>query len=202
MAQRAQTIARWPGAIILLHWVMGLSLGVMLWAGFAMTRAAHLAETTGDFGVTVLGLPLFEAYQLHKSVGVVLFALVLTRGFLRLRLGDPVLPADMTRPERMAAKTVQVVLYGLMLAMPVTGWLLASSSTLGLPTVIFGLFELPHPIGPDAAREAVLARIHWAGAWAMIALATLHAGAALKHHLVDRNDVLRAMLPRGAPNLD
>ncbi|WP_170431520.1 cytochrome b [Ruegeria arenilitoris] len=195
MAPRATSTARWPSAIILLHWVMALALGVMLWAGFAMTSAAHVAETTGDFSITVLGLRLFDAYQLHKSVGVVLFALVLTRTVVRFRLKGPDLPSDLTRLEQIAATTVQLALYALMLGMPITGWLLAASSTLSIPTMVFGLFELPHPIGPDAEREAALAFVHWAGAWAMIILAALHTAAALKHHFFDRNDILQAMLP-------
>ena len=55
---------------------MAAALALMLLGGFAMTRAAHHAEATGDFSTTVLGLPLFEAFQLHKSVGVVLFGIV------------------------------------------------------------------------------------------------------------------------------
>ncbi|MDX8350656.1 cytochrome b [Cognatiyoonia sp. IB215446] len=196
MAQRHLTSWRWSPAIILLHWVMAVALCAMLLAGFAMTRAAHLAEATGDFSLTVFGLSLFDAYQLHKSLGFILFLTVITRGVMRLHSGAPSFPADMSALERVAARSVQVALYGLMLGVPITGWLLASSSTLGLPTIVFGLFELPHPLGPDAAREAFLGTLHWAGAWAVIGLAGLHIAAALKHHLVDRDDVLRAMLPR------
>lgn len=196
MTRRTQTPARWPAVIVLLHWEMAAALAAMLAGGLAMTRAAEHAVTTGDFSATVTGLPLFDAYQLHKSVGVTLFALVLLRLALRLALPSPSLPEHMRAPELLVARGAHVLLYALMLGLPITGWLLASSSTLGLPTVVFGRFELPHPLTPDAGREALLGMLHWLGGWALIATAGLHVAAALKHHLVDRDDVLRAMLPR------
>lgn len=174
---------------------MASALALMLLAGFAMTRAVHHAEITGDFSATVLGLPLFEAFQLHKSVGVVLFIAVLLRLSVRVAMITPEFPVHMPPVERLAARAVQVGLYALMLSMPITGWLLASSSSLGLPTVVLGLFELPHPLGPDATREILFATLHWAGAWGLIGLAGLHTAAALKHHFIDRDNVLFEMLP-------
>ncbi|WP_428929829.1 cytochrome b [Marinibacterium sp. SX1] len=195
MSSRQSSTAQWPVAIILIHWVMAAALALMLLGGFAMTRAAHHAETTGDFSLTVLGLPLFDAFQLHKSMGVVLFAAVLLRLLVRAIVATPELPTHMPPLERRAARAAQIGLYALMFSMPITGWLLASSSTLGLPTVVFGLFELPHPIGPDATREALFATLHWAGAWALTGLAGLHTAAALKHHFIDRDNILSEMLP-------
>lgn len=196
MMRRAHSPARWPAALVLLHWTMAAALAAMLAGGLAMTRAAEHATETGDFSVTVAGLPLFDAYQLHKSVGVTLFALVLLRVALRLVLPSPSLPERMRAPERLAARGAHIMLYGLMLGLPISGWLLASTSTLGLPTVVFGLFELPHPLGPDAGQETLFGTLHWLGGWALIATAGLHVAAALKHRFVDHDNVLRAMLPR------
>ena len=196
MTRRTHSSARWPAALVLLHWAMAAALVAMLAGGLAMTQAAAHAAVTGDFSATVAGVPLFEAYQLHKSVGVTLFALVLLRLALRLVLPSPRLPVHMRAAERLAAQGAHVLLYGLMLGLPVSGWLLASTSTLGLPTVVFGLFELPHPLGPDAGREVLFGTLHWVGGWALICLAGLHVAAALKHHLIDRDNVLHAMLPR------
>lgn len=196
MPRRTQSPVCWPAALVLLHWAMATALAAMLASGLAMTRAAEHAEEAGDFSVTVGGLPLFDAYRLHKSVGVLLFALVAVRLVLRLALPAPALSGHMRPAERLAARGAHVLLYGLMLGLPISGWLLASASTLGLPTVVFGLFELPHPLGPDAGREALFGMLHWLGGWALIGTAGLHVAAALKHHLVDCDDVLRAMLPR------
>ncbi|MEE2809430.1 MAG: cytochrome b [Pseudomonadota bacterium] len=195
MSSRQSSAAQWPVAIVLIHWVMAAALALMLLGGFAITRAAHHAEATGDFSVTVLGLPVFDAFQLHKSVGVVLFLAVLLRFLARAVVHTPELPAHMPLMERRAARAAQIGLYALMLSMPITGWLLTSSSTLGLPTVVFGLFELPHPLGPDSTREALFATLHWAGAWALTGLAGLHTAAALKHHFIDRDTILSEMLP-------
>lgn len=180
----------------LLHWAMAALLLAMVFAGLIMTRAADTAAATGDYSTRVLGLTIFDAYQLHKSVGAVLFALVLLRLIIRLRLPGPAFPGHMPRVERLAARGAHLALYGLMLSLPVTGWLMASASPLGIPTIVFGLFALPHPIGSDAGLEATLGILHLTGGLALLALTALHVAAALKHHLVDRDDVLRAILPR------
>jgi cytochrome b561 len=174
---------------------MAAMLLAMVGAGLVMARAAETAAASGDFSARVLGLSIFEAYQLHKSVGVVLFALVLFRLVWRLTYRSPELPSAMPRTERLAALGTHAILYALMLTMPLTGWLLASASPLGIPTLVFGVLPLPHPIGPDADTEAVLSGLHLAGGLALLALAGLHVAAALKHHFIDRDDVLRAMLP-------
>lgn len=185
----------WHPVLQVLHWSMAAMLLAMVGAGLVMARAAETAAASGDFSAQVLGLSIFEAYQLHKSVGVVLFALVLFRLVWRLTHSSPELPSAMPRTERLAALGTHAILYTLMLTMPLTGWLLASASPLGIPTLVFGVLPLPHPIGPDADTEAVLSGLHLAGGLALLALAGLHVAAALKHHFIDRDDVLRAMLP-------
>lgn len=82
-----------------------------------------------------------------------------------------------------------------MLSLPLTGWLLSSSSTLGLPTIVFGLFHLPHPVAPDATLEWVFGWLHFLGGCALTGLAALHIAAALKHHFVNGDTVLPSMLP-------
>lgn len=186
---------RWPAVIILLHWMMAAALVAMVTGGLLMKNAANHAAETGNFGVSVLGLPLFDAYQLHKSVGVLLFALVIVRLSARLVSNSPHPPESMGLIERRAAKSAHLMLYVLMVSMPLSGWLLSASSPLDIPTNIFGLFELPHPVAPNANREAMMAIIHEVGGWALITLAIVHLFAALKHHFVNRDQVLSAMLP-------
>lgn len=189
-------MAHWHPLQKLLHWTIAAMLLAMVAAGLTMTRAADTAAATGDYTARVLGLTIFDAYQLHKSIGVVLFALVLLRLIVRLRLSGPAFPDHMPRLERLAARGAHLALYALMLSLPVTGWLMASASPLGIPTIVFGLFALPHPIGPDADLETVLSVLHLGGGLALLALTALHVAAALKHHLIDHDDVLLAMLPR------
>lgn len=185
----------WPGWFIALHWVIALMLSIMIGVGFVMVAVEETAAATGDFTIKVFGLPLYQAYQLHKSVGLTLFWLIVLRLGLRLTLGLTAPRHDHSRLERFVARTVQIVLYALMLSMPLTGWLMASSSPLGLPTMWFGLVNVPHPLGPDAARKEILATLHALGGYALLAIAGLHAAAALRQHLVDRDGTLTAMLP-------
>jgi cytochrome b561 len=88
--------------------------------------------------------------------------------------------------------------------MPLVGWALVSASPFNIPTVLYGVVPWPHlPIVTDlpnkAAVEAGLKLVHASGAWFLIALLVLHAGAALRHHFVLRDDTLRRMLPSLGP---
>lgn len=185
---------QWHPIIKSLHWLMAVLLLSMLTFGFLMSRLADTAATTGDYSATLFGLSIFDAYQLHKSFGVLLFALVLLRGAVR-SVTRPVRHAGLAPFEARASSLVHLALYVLMLSLPLTGWLLASSSMLGLPTIVFGVFHLPHPVAPDAALERAFGWLHFLGGSALTGLAALHIGAALKHQLVNRDTVLSSMLP-------
>ncbi|WP_341367561.1 cytochrome b/b6 domain-containing protein [Yoonia sp. BS5-3] len=185
---------QWHPVLKSLHWLMAVLLLAMLAMGFTMSRLAHAAATTGDYSVTLLGLSIFDAFQLHKSIGVLLFALLVARGVIRFATKAPH-HAHLKPIERRAAALVHLGLYCLMLTMPITGWLLASSSPLGIPTIVFGLFSLPHPIHPSTGAEMLFGWLHFLGGCALGALAAMHIAAALKHHFVDRDDVLTSMLP-------
>lgn len=174
----------WPARA--LHWAMAALIVFLLGVGVYMTR---LDDVFARFALT----------QTHKSYGFVVFALALAR--LAWRLANPAVPADPP-----AAKAWEVALsrashwgfYGLMILMPLSGWLMASASelqdTYGVRNMVFGLFELPDPFVPgDRKLEAVFKLVHNAGAIALALLLALHVGAALKHHLVMRDDVLRRM---------
>lgn len=172
---------QWHPIVKLLHWLMAVLLISMLGIGFAMTGLADQAAHSGDYSARILGVSIFDAYQLHKSIGVTLFAILVVR--LAVRWGTvPVHHGDLASFERMTSKLVHTALYALMLALPLTGWMLAASSPLGLPTVVFGLFHLPHPVGPSATAEAFWGWLHCLGGLALTALAAMHIAAALKHH--------------------
>jgi cytochrome b561 len=173
----------WPARA--LHWSMAVVIVALLVLGFVMANAID------DLALR------FRLTQLHKSWGSVVFALALAR--LGWRLVNPT-PAEAPGAawERAAARLAHGLLYALMIAMPVSGWLMASASPLqemvGVRNMVFGLFELPDPFVPgDRALEAVFRTIHVGGGLLLAALLVLHAGAALKHHFVLRDDVLRRM---------
>lgn len=173
------------------HWLIALLFVGMVALGFTMTALT-------------LTHPLkFPAYQLHKSLGVTIFGLMWLRLGWRLAGGAPALPAMLKPWERAAARLTHWGLYAILLAMPLTGWVVVSASPLGIPTVLYGLVRLPH-LGFVAARpdkeaiEAVAATVHAVLAWSALALLALHVAAALRHHVVLKDDVLRRMLPSRA----
>lgn len=187
-------MSQWHPISKLLHWLMAALLLAASGLGFSMTRLANQAEQSGDYSATLLGLGIFDAYQLHKSIGVLLFALIILRVAVR-SVTSPASHPAMPQLEATVSHAVHVALYGVMGGFPLSGWLLASSSPLQLPTVVFGLFQLPHAVGPDEAAEQVWAWVHFLAGLALAALATLHIAAAIKHHLWDRDGVLLSMLP-------
>lgn len=189
---------QWHPIVKLLHWLMAVLLISMLGIGFAMIWLANQAAHSDDYSARMLGVSIFDAYQLHKSIGVTLFTMLIVRLAVRW-VTVPAHHGDLASFERTASKLVQTALYALMLALPLAGWpagwILAASPPLGLPTVVFGLFHLPHPVGPSATAEAFWGWLHCLGGLALTALAAMHVAAALKHHFWNRDSVLRSMLP-------
>jgi cytochrome b561 len=189
MAGAART--RYSAVAIVLHWTIAAAILVQLAAGLWMVGSIRSP------GAQALA---FSVYQWHKSLGLAILALSVVRLCWRLANPPPALPIAMTRIERLAARAAHALFYGLTLGLPLVGWALVSASPLGLPTTVFGLFELPH-IGWLSGRgggiEAAFRSTHRAMGHALIVLLVLHIAAALKHHLIDRDDALARMLPQG-----
>jgi cytochrome b561 len=106
----------------------------------------------------------------------------------------PPLPPGASRFTRRASAWSHGALYALMLLMPVTGYLMSSANTLGVPTVIFGVIEVPHLLGADARLEALFKTMHAWSATALALLVALHVLAALKHGIVSRDGVWTRMV--------
>jgi cytochrome b561 len=129
----------------------------------------------------------------HISFGMLLFALVVIRIGLRLILGTPGLPREISELERWVAKVAHLVLYGLLVAIPVLGILVTWYR--GDALSFFGLFTIPAPVSADSATARTIRELHSLCANLILILAGLHAAAALWHHYVRRDDVLKRMLP-------
>ncbi len=158
---------------------------------------AALVLTTIGIALYMTGLPLspdkIKVYNLHKSIGVTILALAVLRLLWRLASPAPPLPADMAPWERRAARASHVALYGLLFAQPAIGVL--HSNAASFPVVVFGVFALPAVIGPDAELKQVLEVVHrWLGR-GFLGLICLHVAAALRHHFVLKDDIMRRMLP-------
>lgn len=174
---------RYDAVAMALHWVMAATIIGLLVMGFVMTGLQPGSSTQ------------FRLYQLHKSLGAVILVLALGRLAWRLGHRPPALPAGMGGAERLIAHAGHWGLYALMFGLPLAGWAVVSTSPYNIPTVLFGLVGLPHLPLPKALNGAAKAA-HLTGAWLLIVLVLGHAGAALRHHFILRDDVLLRMMPR------
>lgn len=129
----------------------------------------------------------------HKWCGVTIFVLVLLRLSWRLMNPPPPQTASMSRWQLQASEIMHRLLYVLMLAMPLSGWLMSSAK--GVPTVWFGLIQLPDLLEKNKPLGKALEEVHETLAYIILVFVTVHVLAALKHHFIDRDNVLARMLP-------
>jgi cytochrome b561 len=156
---------------------------------------AALVLTTIPVGFVMLALPQGRVqntlFDLHRSIGVLLFALVVIRLAWRLT-HPPLLLDDLSAWQRLASGTVHRLLYAILLIQPIIGWW--GTSAFGAPINVFWLIELPPLVSKDElAAKQILA---WHGVVGVTLSATIaiHISAALFHHFVRRDEVLRRML--------
>jgi cytochrome b561 len=97
--------------------------------------------------------------------------------------------------ERRLAGLAHAALYALLLIAALSGWLRVSSAIIPIPTRFFDLFVIPNLVGVDGALSDDMALLHYVVSRLLIGLLVLHVAAAVKHHLIDRDDVLVRMLP-------
>ena len=171
---------RYTGVAIGLHWVIA----------FAIIGAFAL-------GLYMHELPLspqkLKLYSWHKWAGVTIFLFVVLRLGWRLVHRPPELPATLPAWQRQVAAATHVLLYLLMFAVPLSGWLMSSAK--GFQTVWFGVLPLPDLLDKNKDLGDALQQAHMLLNFGMAALVIAHLGAALKHHVIDRDDVLARMLP-------
>jgi cytochrome b561 len=180
---------RYHGFAIGLHWLIAILTVGMLILGKYMTS---LEESE----------PLrFALTQWHKSFGVVALLLILIRVFWRLTHRPPRLPGHLKPWEIKVAGFAHILLYLLIILIPVSGWIMVSSSPLGLPTVVFNSIQWPHLAPLDtlpgkAELSSLFREIHAVAGSVLILLLVAHIGAALRHRFVLRDDVMNRMSPK------
>jgi cytochrome b561 len=171
---------RYGAVAIVLHWALAAALAWLFWRGWTMVDMD-------------LSPDKFTAYATHKSLGLTVFAAALFRLAWRWTHPVPPLPADTPRWQHLVAHTTHYSLYGLLLLIPLSGWVL--NSTTGFPLSWFGWFGLPPLTAADQAAIPLAASVHsWLG-WALLALVALHVAGALQHALILRDGLLYRMLP-------
>ena len=171
---------RYTLTAIRLHWLMALLMIGLFGVGLYMTGLK-------------LSPQKLQIYAWHKWAGVTVFVLALARLAWRIGHRPPPDPAGMPRWQVVAAHGVHHLLYVLMLAIPLSGWLMSSAK--GFQTVWFGVLPLPDLLQKDKALGDLLQTVHQSLNYTLAGLVLAHAGAALKHHFVDRDGVLARMLP-------
>lgn len=180
-----ETTARYTPTAIGLHWLMALLLAGLFCVGLYM----H------DLPLTPWKLRVFSW---HKWAGVTAFLLLLARLAWRAMHRPPQLPDSMGPTMQRAAHAGHLLIYALMVAIPLTGWLMSSAK--GFQTVYFGVLPIPDLLGKDKDLGETLQQVHFSLNLVLAALVAGHAAAALKHHFIDKDGVLRGMLPRlGGP---
>jgi superoxide oxidase len=165
---------------IVFHWVT-----VLIVLGMFVTAWWHAHAHPGVLRSSLL--------QVHRSLGMTIWLVTALRLVWRLtRAKLPPFPRQMKEMHRAVVKASEYSLYGLLLIQPLTGF--AATLARGRPFAIF-LRQFPSLVPEHATLEAVFYHAHQLGACALVVLVAGHAGAALIHHFVLRDDVLECMAP-------
>jgi len=171
---------RYTRTAIFMHWLVALGL-----------------IGTFSLGLYMEGLPLspnkLKLYSWHKWAGVTLLALAVVRLAWRMSHPAPALPSTMGGAARLAAHAGHWVLYALMLAIPVSGWLMSSAQ--GFSVVWFGVLPLPDLVAKNAQLGEVLRDVHVILNYTLLVTVVGHVGAALHHHFIKKDTVMARMLP-------
>jgi len=177
-----EPVNRYDGFAMGLHWLVAL-----------------LIFTTFPLGVYMHDLPLSPAklqyFSYHKWIGVTILLLVIVRVVWRFTHTPPPLPRSTPRWEVVVSHFTHLALYGLLLAIPLSGWLMSSAK--GFQTVWFGVLPLPDLVGKDKALGALLTTVHQGLNLALFLLVGMHIAAVIKHKFIDHDRILARMLPKG-----
>ena len=173
------SLRRWGSIAQLLHWVIVALIIVQV------TLALIADNVTGYKKIAPL------AY--HKSVGITILGLATLRLIWRWTNPTPALPDGLKPYERALAHFTHAALYLLLFAQPLSGWMMSSAR--GFPVSWFKLIQLPDLVPRSKPLYEALLQTHDLLALALGAVVLLHVAAALKHHYVLKDDVLRRMLP-------
>jgi len=171
---------RYGGVAIALHWLV-VALIIASWA----------------LGLYMVDLPLspqkLKYISWHKWSGVTIFLTAIIRIAWRLAYPAPPPPVTMPPWQRVVMGVSHLLLYLFPIAIPITGWLFSSAS--GIPTVYLGWIQLPDLVAQDKLFAEQLRLAHFALNVMLFVIVCIHAAAALKHHILDRDEVLVRMLP-------
>ncbi|TKC90048.1 cytochrome b [Trinickia terrae] len=172
---------RYGGVAVSLHWMVGLLMICGFYLGWIMTDIPGFTPTK------------LKYFSWHKWIGVTVFALAVIRLLWRFTHRAPPLPDMTSALQRAAAHAVHGLLYLLMLAISVSGYLYSSAA--GIQVVFLGLVPLPTIIAPDTTLKLLLRTTHVWLNYTLLLLFALHMLASIKHHFIERDGILGRMTP-------
>lgn len=172
---------RYTSTAMLLHWLVALLILAGFTLGVTMVDIAGLTPTKLRF------------FSWHKWLGVTILGLACIRLLWRLRHAPPPYPPGMQGWQHRTASSVHGLLYVLLFAIPVSGYLYSLAA--GVPVVYLGVIPLPVVIEPNPAWKPVFKQVHYWLNVTLLASVCLHVAGALKHALIDRDGIIRRMLP-------
>lgn len=178
--QFGNTSERYGWVAVVVHWLVALAVFGLFGLGFYMVDLDYYHDWYRT------------APDIHRSIGLILFAVMLFRVAWRLASPTPRPLASHSRMEVIGAKVGHLVLYGLVFTAMISGYLITTAD--GSSISVFGWFEVPSVTGRVRGMEDIAGLVHYWATWALVVLAAGHGLAALKHHFVDRDDTLRRML--------
>ena len=176
------TKERYGAVAIALHWIMALVLGSLVAIGLYMVGLP-------DAGFDKLKITLI---LYHKELGLAALLVATMRSAWRMTNDLPALVSALPYWQKVTARLVHLSFYGLMFALPISGLLMSSAAA--IPVSAFGLFDIPDWVGPSEVLFRRMIQVHrWLG-YGLLILIGLHAGAALMHHFVKRDDTLKKII--------
>ncbi|HHQ6599986.1 TPA: cytochrome b [Serratia fonticola] len=176
------TADRFGHVSVLIHWLVALTVYGMFALGLWMV-------TLGYYDVWY-----HQAPEIHKSIGTLLFIVIVVRVVWRFISPPPKPLASYSRLTRISAVLAHIALYTVLFAILISGYLISTAD--GQAISVFGWFDVPASVTGLPQQADTAGTIHLYLAWAVVVLSVLHALAALKHHFIDRDVTLKRMLGR------
>jgi cytochrome b561/polyisoprenoid-binding protein YceI len=164
----------------ILHWLTALAVLGLIGLGLWMVGLP-------------IGLTKLYAFAWHKWIGLTVLTLTVLRWVWRTAHPPPVLPATVTPWERSLAPWAHILLLILLLALPISGWLMSSAG--GVKVIWFGTLPMPDLVARDMNLFETLRTLHHWLAWTLMGVLVVHVGAVVRHDLLRRDGIFRRMSP-------
>ena len=174
------TLSRFGLYSKLLHWLIAILILGLIWLGWYMVDLTYYDKWYN------------ASLHYHKSLGILALALALVKIGWQWYTPAPGPVTGLKAWEKTGAKLMHYVLWGMMILIPVTGYLISTSA--GKPIQLFNWFAIPAIVDVDEELRELAIDVHFYLAYATLFLVAGHAGAALKHHFINRDDTLKRML--------